>query len=103
MLSLGVLFAGIFQLEAWHYSLILGPGAGGAGRALQPPLPPARLWGRRAGDFGNQVFVLGGKTFLTAKTRENTDLSLPAWDGVPFFHTAYLFLLAPSCGQASFL
>lgn len=53
VLGLGVLFAGMFQLGAWHCSLVLGSGAGGAGQALQLPLPPAKLWGCRAAAFGN--------------------------------------------------
>lgn len=63
----------------------MGPGAGGAGQALQPPLPPARLWGCRAGAFGNRVFVLGGGNISNSKNKGECGLISPSVGWSPVF------------------
>lgn len=95
-------FTGIFQLGAWHYSLILGPWCWGnrTGPALLSFLPGSG--GAEQQPLANKCFYWGGETFPTVETRRiQTYLSQRGME--PHFSTANLFLLAPSCGQASFL
>lgn len=76
------------DVPAWSMALFLGPWVWCWGSSTGPAAasPSCQALGVQSSSLWQWSVCIGGKTFLTVKTRENTDLSLPAWDGASLFH-----------------